>query len=59
MHTCLSISFQSPVDNQGNLEGLQELVVNQLRSLASERGEDKFLTCLHKIQLHYSKLTDR
>ncbi len=27
--------------------------------LANERSEDKFLTCLHKLQSSYPKLTDR
>ena len=27
--------------------------------LANDRNEDRFLTCLHKIQLNYPKVTDR
>lgn len=44
---------------QYTLDKLQELVVQQLMALASDRNEDKFLICLHKIQLNYPKITER
>jgi len=44
---------------QGNLEGGKELVRQRLTDLVAERQEDKFLTCLHNIQLNHDKITDR
>ena len=44
---------------QYTLDNLQDQVVQQLMLLASDRNDDKFLSCLHKIQLGYPKITER
>ena len=44
---------------QFSMTNFLEAVVEQLMRLAAERNEQNFLVCLHKIQLAYSKITDR
>lgn len=43
------------------LSRLQELVIEQLCFLSqpAQRTEDRFVTSLHRIQLNYSRLTER
>ncbi|XP_064405997.1 DNA-dependent protein kinase catalytic subunit-like isoform X2 [Halichondria panicea] len=45
--------------NNFSLPDLQDVVVEQLTRLVADRNEQNFLTCLHKIQTAYSKITDR
>ena len=50
---CLVFLFQL------TLETLEETIVKQLTTLTIERNEDRFLTCLQKVQSYYPKLTER
>jgi DNA-dependent protein kinase catalytic subunit len=42
-----------------SFDSVRELVVNQLLALCGGGSEDKFLICLNKIQINFSKLVDR
>ena len=60
-HTHSLLLYTTVSSLQPFLHSLQELVSDQLILLAQPAAhtEDKFLTALHKLQLHYPKMTNR